>query len=261
MEILHIRNATIKVKYGEFTFLIDPYFADIFTEPSMGGKSKNPTSKLPIPIDEILEQVDFLFISHLHPDHFDRVAQQIIPKNIPVLCQPEDQESIQSMGFFDVLALENVVKLDTITVHRTSGSHGFGKMAELMGPISGLVFQSESEKTLYWLGDTVFDHQVKTVIDRFKPEILICHAGGNKFFQSFDFLNLGLEEDTDPLIMDGIQLEELIRYVSESRVVVTHVGALDHETETRDSLRQRIQEARLNSSLVFIPENGTILTF
>lgn len=261
MEILHLRNATIKLNFGEFTFLIDPYFAKVFTEPSMGGISKNPTSELPIPTDEILDQVDYLFISHLHPDHFDGLAQQIIPKNIPVICQPENRVTILSMGFSEVITLENRINLGNVTIHKTPGSHGFGKIAELMGPVSGAVFQSKIEKTLYWLGDTVFDHQVQKVIDHFSPQILICHAGGNKFFRSYDFLNLGLQEDTLPLIMDGVQLEELIRYVQTAQVVVTHLGALDHETETREGLQQRIEAACLDSSLVFIPENGTKLTF
>ncbi|SFG23318.1 Beta-lactamase superfamily domain-containing protein [Algoriphagus hitonicola] len=251
----------MKLSYGGQTFLIDPYFAEVFSEPSFGGNSKNPTSALPSSIDEIIEQVDYLFISHLHPDHFDSLAQQKLQKEIPVLCQPEDYHSILEMGFIHVIPLEEKINLGDTSIQKISGKHGFGKIADLMGPVSGLVFQNESEKTLYWLGDTIFEQNVKNTIDRFSPEILVCHAGGNKFFKSYDFLNLGLKEDTQPLIMDGVQLAELTQYTPESQIIVTHIDALDHETETRSSLLKMIEEKGINESRVYIPENGTILIF
>lgn len=251
----------MKLKYGSQTFLIDPYLSELHSGPSMGGKSYNPTSALPVSFEVIVSDVDFVFISHLHPDHFDQTAQEKLPKNFPIICQPEDQKAIQSMGFSRVLVLEEKMTLGEITLHRTTGEHGVGKIAEWMGPVSGVIFQHENEKSLYWLGDTVFCQKVKDSIRTFDPELIICHAGGNKFFKSFDFLNLGLEEDTEPLIMDADQLIQLIRFTPKSKVMVTHVGALDHETETREGLREKLLAAQLDVSIVFIPDNGSLLSF
>ncbi len=72
-------------------FLTDPYFAVKHTWPPLAGKSQNPRVDLPTPRSAILAGVESLLISHLHPDHFDPIAQQLTPKDLPMLCQPSDE--------------------------------------------------------------------------------------------------------------------------------------------------------------------------
>lgn len=165
------------------------------------------------------------------------------------------------MGFTQVIPMQEKMILGKTSIYQTSGAHGFGKMAEIMGPVSGLVFQNETEFTLYWLGDTVFGEEVKNQINRFDPQLLICHAGGNKFFKTFDFLGLGLKEDTSPLIMDSKQLEELIRFAPKCKIIATHLNALDHETESKESLERMLAENGFPADRIYIPQNGERLHF
>ena len=42
--------------------------------------------------EEILDGVELVVVSHLHADHFDPVAQSMVPKHLPLICQPGDED-------------------------------------------------------------------------------------------------------------------------------------------------------------------------
>lgn len=261
MEIQHIRNATIRLKFAGTTFLIDPYFAAKHTQFSFAGKSKNPTSDLPMDVADIINGVDYLIISHLHPDHFDQTAQELLPKDMPVFCQPEDYPYIKKLGFKQVTPINSRVSINDLTVFRTRCQHGIGPILDFMGQASGFVFKHPKEKILYWLGDTIYCRWVKEVIDIHKPELMVCHAGGNKFFKQHDIFGANLPTDSEPVIMDGEQVMQLIRYSPHSMVIATHLNALDHETETKDNIRLLAKKNSIAETQLFIPDNGQILIF
>ena len=65
MRIQQIRNATLKIEYGDVTFLIDPWLQDKgcgFSAstiiPEMAG-IHNPMNDLPMPPEEILQGIDY----------------------------------------------------------------------------------------------------------------------------------------------------------------------------------------------------------
>src|SRR5690348_18055916 len=47
-------------------------------------------------IEEILDGVDLVVVSHLHTDHFDGVAKARVPKDLPLICRPGDEMKIRS---------------------------------------------------------------------------------------------------------------------------------------------------------------------
>lgn len=261
MNLQLIRNATLKLQYAGTTYLIDPYFADKYSQPSFAGKSKNPTVDLPCTVSEILEGIDYILISHLHPDHFDEAAQKILDKDIPVLCQPEDEKSIRSFGFKKVVPIDTNFIIGKTTISRTNGQHGSGKILQFMGTVSGFAFQDPKEKTVYWLGDTVLNAEVKENLKHFKPGIIVCHAGGNKFFKEYDIFAASLKEDTESVIMDKKQVNELCRLVPKSIVIATHLESLDHETVTRKELKACASDHGISSEQLIIPEDGMKIDF
>ena len=76
MKIQQIRNATMKINYGGITFLLDPWLQDKGTGFSARAVRKemvgvkNPINDLPMTPDEILSDVDYCLVTHIHPDHF-----------------------------------------------------------------------------------------------------------------------------------------------------------------------------------------------
>ncbi|MFD3003549.1 MBL fold metallo-hydrolase [Pontibacter toksunensis] len=107
--IQFIRNATVVLNYAGKRLLMDPFFAEKGRYPGFPGTANshlsNPLVEMPVK-PEILIDVDAVLVSHLHPDHWDEVAVQTLPKGIKILAQNEDDAKvIQSQGFTNVEAL------------------------------------------------------------------------------------------------------------------------------------------------------------
>ena len=84
MKITQIRNATNRLEYAGKTFLIDPWlmprhtfcFVDIPGQPyhtpdPLKEHLPMPFYDLPMSKEEILKDVDFIVLTHIHPDHID----------------------------------------------------------------------------------------------------------------------------------------------------------------------------------------------
>lgn len=84
MKITQIRNATLKINYGGITFLIDPFLAPQGTYPPFPNTANqelhNPTVPLPFPAEQLLP-VDAVIVTHLHLDHFDPAAVELLPRS------------------------------------------------------------------------------------------------------------------------------------------------------------------------------------
>ncbi len=97
MKIQLIRNATLRMTYAGHTFAIDPYLSPKHSLPSYAGNSPNPLVELPISPQAVIEGIEMVVVSHLHTDHFDQLAQEFLPKDTLILCQPGN--CIKSRGF------------------------------------------------------------------------------------------------------------------------------------------------------------------
>ena len=65
---------------------------------SFAGIEKNPIVELPFPAGNVIKDIDLVIISHLHQDHFDDGAKKMLPKNIPMYCQPGNKNAIKKNG-------------------------------------------------------------------------------------------------------------------------------------------------------------------
>jgi L-ascorbate metabolism protein UlaG (beta-lactamase superfamily) len=135
------------MKYAGHCFVIDPYLAAKHSRPSFTGKSPNPLVDLPCSAAEVILGIETAFISHLHSDHFDPTAQELLPKDTPIFCQPGDEEQIRAKGFGQVTPIEDQLSWQGITIIRTLCQHGSGEVLALMGQASGFLFQAQGEPT------------------------------------------------------------------------------------------------------------------
>ncbi|MEQ9102776.1 MAG: MBL fold metallo-hydrolase [Imperialibacter sp.] len=260
MELQLIRNATVKLCYGGITFLIDPYLGEKHSQPSLAGRSENPTVDLPFSIKQVMEGVDYIIVSHLHPDHFDDGARRNLSRQAPILCQPEDLAALKSSGFGNTRAIAQELDIQGVSITRTDCQHGSGEILPLMGVASGFVFRHLEEKTLYWCGDTVWYDGVQQVIDRHNPGIIVCHAGGNAFLRSYNVFGPAFSGDSESLVMDAEQVLTLCDYAPQAQVVATHIGALDHDSFTRQELRNKAATQAERGQLL-VPEDGQGMIF
>jgi L-ascorbate metabolism protein UlaG (beta-lactamase superfamily) len=243
-----IRSATLRLRYAGRELLVDPYFAPRHSRPSFTGRSPNPLIELPIPPGEVMAGVELLIVSHLHSDHFDPEAQRLLPKDLPVLCQPGGEDAIRGHGFQDVTPVADSLAWQGITVTRTPGRHGTGAVLADMGSVMGFVLQAQgeaTEPTVYWAGDTVWYEPVRETIERFRPDVIVTHSSGAIWGEGV------------LSVMDAAQTVEVCRAAPpESLVIATHLDSLDHGTASRADLRSHARAAGIPDERLWIPEDG-----
>ena len=250
MKMQLIRNATLRLNYAGHTIVIDPYLAPKHALPSYTGASPNPLVDLPIPEQAVIDGAELVVVSHLHSDHFDKWAQDLLPKDTPIFCQPGDETVIQGKGFGDVTALTESVNWHNISINRTSGRHGTSEaVLRDMGKVSGFVLMAADEPTVYWAGDTVWYDEIEENIRKYQPDIVITHSGG------------AVWGDNELIIMDAQQTVTVCKSVPAGIVVATHLEALDHCLTSRTQLREVAQKQGIQDKQLLIPADGATLEF
>lgn len=257
MNIRQIRNATIVVEYAEKKFLIDPVLADKGAFPAFGAgvglpdaprqDQLNPLVSLPTSIDEIIN-VDAVIVTHLHLDHFDDDAKEILPKDLKMFVQNEqDAKEVRNDGFKNVEVLTEDTEFEGIKLVKTKGQHGRGEILKAAGEVCGVIFKHQNEKTLYIAGDTVWYEGVKAVIETHTPEIIVVNGGDNQFL-------IG-----GSLIMGKDDIYEVYKATPNAKIIVSHMEAINHWTLSREELKDFINEKEIASN-VLVPDDGDSYT-
>jgi L-ascorbate metabolism protein UlaG (beta-lactamase superfamily) len=244
MRIRLLRNATQRVFYGGVSWLWDPYLAPRFSRPSFTGASPNPLVELPCKAEQAVADVEAAIVSHLHSDHFDPLGRRLLPKAVPLFCQPWDREEIEREGFRDVRPVEDSALCREVSIHRVAGRHGSDAVLEEMGRASGFVLQSAGEPTVYWIGDSIWCEEVARSIQHFDPRVIITHSCGAVWGGGV------------LIVMDAAQTLEVCRAAPRSIVIAVHMEALDHGTVSRRELRERAEAAGIPPSRLRIPQDG-----
>ena len=79
MKIRKLGSATIILESSDVKLICDPWLTDGIY---YGSWCNYP----PIPIEKYdLEGIDYIYVSHIHPDHFDPGTFEHLNKDIPVL--------------------------------------------------------------------------------------------------------------------------------------------------------------------------------
>ncbi|THB74632.1 MAG: MBL fold metallo-hydrolase [Desulfobacteraceae bacterium] len=247
MKFQLIRNATFKITYAGMVILTDPMLSEKHCIESFAGHEKNPTVDLPMPIDEIMADIDLVLVSHLHQDHFDHIARQVLPKDLPLYCQPGDDVKLKEFGFQSVTAIDTSIDWGALTLTRTGGAHGTGEWLKILGKVSGFILKSPDEPCVYWTGDTIFNDEVREVISSVSPDVIITHSCGAAL------------KDSGPIIMDARQTIDTCMAAPNARIIVTHMDALDHAMDTRNDIKAMAAEQGISDDRLIIPDDGQIL--
>lgn len=249
MQIRLIRSATLVVQMADVRLLIDPWLARKGEGKSYSGRGPSPLADLPCSVEDLLDGIDAVLVSHLHSDHFDEVAQRVLPKSMPIFCHARDRDQIAAMGFSDVRAIGDGMAVGSVTIRTADGVHGPPEVLNDMGEVSGFLISAAGEPTLYWAGDTILCPEVEGVLAHERPDIVVVHGCG------------ALWQGKGPLVMDGPMVLDTVRLSGNATVIVTHLDAVDHATVSRADLRRMAAEASIDQSRLLVPEDGEMLSF
>ncbi|MEE9361429.1 MAG: MBL fold metallo-hydrolase [Cellulophaga sp.] len=252
MKLQLIRNATIKMVYAGKTILIDPMLCEKETmEPFMKGLQKNPTVDLTIPVEEIIEDIDAVLVTHSHPDHFDTISSELVPKNIQLFATPTDKDFFAKQSFNNVTIIEKTTTWSGIKITRIEGQHGSGPILPFMGNVSGYILQAKDEPTIYLVSDSILVDAVISTIDNFKPQVIITNSGGGIFPGYEDY----------PVLMNEEQTIRVATLLPSSKIVAVHLESIDFSKTTRKSLRDYANEKGISKNQLLIPKDGEQLNF
>jgi len=249
MKIQLIRNATLKIEYAGKTMLVDPMFSAKGSFESFAGIEQNPIVDLPIQVDQILDRVDVVLVTHTHEDHFDEAAKDLLAKDIPLFCQPPDEKKIKDRGFKNVHVIDDAVQWEGMEIIRTGGEHGSGEILNHMGKVSGYILKSSDEPTIYIIGDSILVKEVEDNLNTHQPEIVVTNSGG-AYIPGYE---------TTPILMGIQETIRVCKLLPDSVVVAVHMEALDHCTVTRDALRFRALYENISIQRLLIPLDGEIV--
>lgn len=207
MEFKLIRHATTVILIGGKRMLIDPMLSrkgELPSIPLSPQMKANPLTDLSIDDDEPdvwLRSMDAVLVTHMHKDHFDIEAEKRIPKDMPILCQKEDEDRFARLGFSDIHPICEELVWSGITISRTGGRHGKSIMRRLMAPVSGYVLRAENEPVVYITGDTIWCPEVADALNKYNPDVVIANAGAARFLFS------------GRITMSGLDIEQIGRHL------------------------------------------------
>src|SRR6516162_7302114 len=165
--IFFVGNATVILRYAGFTILTDPNFLHRGDHVHLGygmtaARRTDPALEL-----EALPPIDFVLLSHMHEDHFDREVERKLDRSLPIVTTPHAAADLTSKGFRAAKALNTWEPL-TITkgsaqvrVRAMPGAHASGVIAKMLPPVMGSLLEFENSRgevafRTYITGDTVF---------------------------------------------------------------------------------------------------------
>jgi L-ascorbate metabolism protein UlaG (beta-lactamase superfamily) len=230
-----VRSATVILELGSERILVDPMLDDMGARPPVEGTRNpvpNPTAPLPFPAEEVVRGLDAVLVTHRHRDHLDGTAEELLPRDVPVFCQPDDEGALRELGL-DARPVADELEWDGLRIVRTPARHGTGAIAEALAPVSGFVLNG-----LYLAGDTVWYEGVAETIERHRPRVAVVNAGGAEFSEG------GL------IVMGVDDVREVAARVP--TVVAVHLEALNHCYLTRMELRAALPD-------VLVPNDGETL--
>ncbi|MHA6487641.1 MBL fold metallo-hydrolase [Bacillus vallismortis] len=253
MNIQQIRNATLVVEYAGKTFLIDPMLAEKGAYPPFPNAPRqdqnNPLVELPTSVDNIIHHIDAVIVTHLHYDHWDEAAKELLPKDIKLFSQnEEDATEFRNGGFKNVEVLTKDTVFEGIQLIKTKGEHGRGEILKLAGLVCGVVFKHQSEKTLYVAGDTVWYDAVQEEIETHQPNIIVVNGGDNQFYEG------------GSLVMGKEDIYETYKAAPNAKIIVSHMEAVNHWGLSREELKSFIHEKGIFSQ-VLVPDDGEAYSF
>jgi L-ascorbate metabolism protein UlaG (beta-lactamase superfamily) len=253
-------NATTLLQLGPFTLLTDPNFLHRGQRAHLGYGLRSKRLTEPALQPTQLPALDAILLSHMHGDHWDRIATRSLPKETPVVTTPEAARCLDRRGFTGTADLRpwqtHELSSGTTTLRITSvpGVHGPGPvdrlLPQVMGSVLELVRGGVAGDTVTWRGyisgDTLYRPFLGEVLDRCGPlDVLIPHLGGTRIAGIL-------------LTMDGRQGADLVELLKPPVTVPVHFDDYSVFTSPLGDFVAAVADRRLPGDIRTVGRGETV---
>ncbi len=189
--ITFVGTATTVLRLGSFTVLTDPNFLRRGQRAYLGKGLWSVRSTEPALTPAQLPPLDTVVLSHLHGDHFDRVARRELDRSAPILTTEHAAKRLDKWGF-DAHALQTWERYEqrhddgqTLTVESLPAIHARGVMGKLLPPVMGSLLEhrvnGEVSRRVYVSGDTLTGEHLDAIHQRHPDiDVAVVHLGGTR---------------------------------------------------------------------------------
>lgn len=250
-----VGTATTIVRLGSFTLLTDPNFLHRGQRAYLGkGLWSKRLTEPALGVDE-LPVLDAVLLSHLHGDHFDRIARRQLDRDPVVLTTPQAARRLDRWGFttqpLRTWEEQTLVRgEETLTVTAVPAVHARGVLGALLPAVMGSVLEHRVgpvvRRRVYVTGDTLTGAHLTEIARRFPDlDAAVVHLGGTRVLWH-------------TVTLDAPMGCELVRTVAPRQVVPVHH---DDYGVFRDPLSRFVQLARshgLDAGLTPVERGATV---
>lgn len=265
IKVTFVGNATMLLTAGDLTLLTDPNFLHRGQYAYLGHGIVSRRRHGPALTVDDLPPLDAIVLSHLHGDHWDRVAQKGLDHSLPIITTPHAATRLRRRGFEQALGLQTwqahtVTKGElTVTATALPGRHAPGWAQRLLPPVMGTMLDfvragrtGEQRRRLYISGDTILVEELNEIPVRFGSiDAGVLHLGGTRI--PAGALPFGLT-----VTMDHQQGAGLVELLDLPKVIPIH---FDDYTAFASPLSDFLDEMRrrgLADRIVQVGRGGTV---
>jgi L-ascorbate metabolism protein UlaG (beta-lactamase superfamily) len=254
--LFFVGNATVILRYAGFTILTDPNFLHQGEHVHLGYGIRSARRTNPAMEIEQLPPLDLVVLSHMHEDHFDRVVEQKLNKDLPIVTTPQATTKLTKKGFratysLDTWETQKIVKGEAqLAITAMPGRHGPAILASALPEVMGslLEFQTlagETQFRLYISGDTLVYDEIKEIPQRYPDiDLALIHLGGTKIFGVL-------------LTMDGKQGVKAIQIISPRTAIPIHFNDYTVMKSPLEEFIQAVAEAGLENRVRYLNHGDT----
>jgi L-ascorbate metabolism protein UlaG (beta-lactamase superfamily) len=251
--VFFVGTATVVIRYAGFTILTDPNFLHAGDHVHLGyGLTSKRLTNPAVEIED-LPPLDFVLLSHLHGDHFDRVAERRLNKATPIISTRHATRYLDKVGFTRTYTLKTWEPVDiekgraNLRLTAMPGTHGPGPLGAVLPPVMGsmLDFGNEAGDTrlrMYISGDTLVHDRLREIPRRFPDvDLALLHLGGTRV--------LGIM-----VTMDAWQGVEAMRIIDPRTTIPIHYNDYEVFESPLEDFKRAVDEAGLEDRVHYLAQ-------
>jgi len=271
--VFFVGTATVIIRYAGFTILTDPNFLHAGDHVHLGfGIHAQRLTNPAIELEEVnsATKIDFIILSHMHEDHFDKFVQEHLNKDIPIITTSHAVSALKELGFKRLFPLETWEKIlilrekseNYVSLTSMPGQHTPTEMmqkAQILPPVMGSLLEFGVNKSheqapgkeeplyrIYISGDTLIYDDLKLIPQRF-PNINLglFHLGGTT-------LPMGIV-----VTMDAKMGIEAIRIINPHKAIPIHYNDYDRFKSPLEDFKKEVDNSEFKDRVHYLAHGET----